>query len=61
MSTDGEAAAAKRAAAVRALTDERAGYVARDLPDRVAQVDAELARLQGAPPKGRRPRKPAEG
>jgi hypothetical protein len=30
---------------VRALQAERAEYVARKLPDRVAQVDAELARL----------------
>lgn len=30
---------------IDALLRERAGYVVRNLPDRVAQVDAELARL----------------
>lgn len=29
---------------LEALRREREGYVARDLPDRVAQVDAEIAR-----------------
>lgn len=30
---------------IQSLLRERAGYVLRDLPDRVAAVDAELARL----------------
>lgn len=30
---------------IRALLTEREGYVRRNLPDRVAQVDAELAAL----------------
>ena len=51
MSDDKREAAAKRAAAaadpalVEALLRERQGYVTRGLPDRVAAVDAELARL----------------
>jgi hypothetical protein len=52
--SDAEVAAARRADQVRALTEERAGLVRRGLTDRVKQVDAELARLQGAPPKKRR-------
>ena len=51
--TDADAAAAKRADEVRALKEERAGYVSRGMSDRVAQVDAEIARLTGAPPKKR--------
>jgi hypothetical protein len=41
-----------RAAKVQALLEERAGYVARDLPDRVAAVDEQLRLLgtTGAPP-----------
>lgn len=35
---------------VRALREERAQYVARGLEDRVAQVDAELARLGASVP-----------
>ncbi|MGW6915559.1 hypothetical protein ACWGB8_17330 [Kitasatospora sp. NPDC054939] len=37
---------------VPALLVERAGYVARGLADRVAQVDAELARLGCRPARG---------
>lgn len=51
------AAAAKRADEVRALTVERAGYVARGMTDRVKQVDAEIARLTGQPPRKRTSRK----
>ena len=40
-----QAAAARRADYVRALQEERAGYAARGLDDRVAEVDAQLARL----------------
>jgi hypothetical protein len=49
------AAAAKRADEVRALREERAGYIARGLKDRAAAVDAELARL--APKKRAAPKK----
>lgn len=42
----------RRAEAVRALREERNGYVRRGLKDRVAQVDAEIARFEGSP-KGR--------
>jgi hypothetical protein len=35
---------------VAALLVERRGYVMRGLPDRVAQVDAELARYGAKPP-----------
>jgi hypothetical protein len=45
-------AAERRADQVRALKEERAGYVSRGLKDRVAQVDAELARFEEKP-KGR--------
>ena len=52
---------------IDALQRERIGYVARNMPDRVAQVDAELARLghkvqretataEGAPEKATQPR-----
>ena len=51
------AAAAKRADEVRALTEERAGYVARGMTDRVKQVDAEIARLTGEPPRKRTAKK----
>lgn len=50
-------AAIRRASEVRALEEERVGYVARGLTDRVKQVDAEIARLQGEPPKKRTSRK----
>lgn len=40
-------AAARRADYVRALREERAGYVMIGRPDRVAAVDAELARVTG--------------
>lgn len=49
-------AADQRAAYVRALKEEREGYVKRGLDDRVAQVDAELARFEQAPAKRRAPR-----
>lgn len=43
-------------AARAALLRERAGYVQRNLPDRVAAVDAELARLgEPAPPPAAKP------
>lgn len=42
-------AAARRADTLRALTEEREGYVRAGKTDRVAQVDAALAALQGAP------------
>lgn len=32
---------------IDALLEERRGYVVRNLPDRVAQVDAEIERLGG--------------
>ena len=32
---------------IEALLEERRGYVVRNLPDRVAQVDAEIRRLGG--------------
>lgn len=32
---------------VEALLEERRGYVLRNLPDRVAQVDAEIERISG--------------
>lgn len=51
------AAAAKRADEVRALNEERAGYAARGMADRVKQVDAEIARLTGQPPKKRTTKK----
>ena len=44
-------AADERAGYVQALKDEREGYVRRGLTDRVAQVDAELARFDAAPKK----------
>lgn len=56
-----KAAAARRADEVRALTEERAAFLARGMKDRAAQVDAELERLQGAPPKRRRAPKKSEG
>lgn len=37
----------QRAAKVRALVEERSGYMAQDLQDRVAAVDEELRRLGG--------------
>lgn len=42
-------AAERRADHLRALTEERAGYVTRGLDDRVKQVDAEIARVKKAP------------
>ena len=43
------AAAARRADYVRALREEREGYVRAGRADRVAQVDAEIARVEGRP------------
>lgn len=42
-------AAARRADYVRALREEREGYVRAGKTDRVAEVDAELARAEGRP------------
>ncbi len=53
------AAAAADPALVEALLRERQGYVTRDLPDRVAAVDAELARLGHVIEKPRPARKAA--
>jgi len=50
-------AAAQRADYVRALKEERAGYVMRGLTDRVAQVDEQLARFGEAPVKRTAPRR----
>ena len=50
-------AADERARYVAALKAEREGYVRRGLADRVAQVDAELARFVAAPRKRTAPRK----
>lgn len=54
--TPGKSAADQRAEYVQALRNERTGYEARGLSDRVKAVDAELARFEEKP-KGRR--KPA--
>lgn len=59
-------AAARRADYIRALREEREGYAKFGNADRVADVDAELARVEGRPvgrsetpsePKPRRTRK----
>lgn len=50
-------AAARRADTIRALTEERAGYVAAGKTDRVKAVDAELARMNAAPVGRTAPRK----
>lgn len=44
-------AADARAGYIRALKEEREGYVTRGMTDRVAEVDAELARFDAAPKK----------
>ena len=44
-----EFAASRRADYVRALQEERRGYEVAGRADRVAEVDAELARVQGGP------------
>lgn len=54
MSADAQAqqaaqAAARRADTIRALTEERRGYIAAGKTDRVAAVDAALATLTGKP------------
>jgi len=61
--SDADVAARHRADEVRALTEERAGYAARGMTDRVKQVDAEIARITGDPPRKRTAKKPttAEG
>ena len=47
-----------REARIRALVEERAGYVVRGLDDRVAEVDAALRALgHGAAPKAKRAEK----
>ena len=46
---DIDGAAARRADYVRALREEREGYVRTNRADRVALVDAEIARVEGAP------------
>mgnify|MGYP006367882165 CR=1 FL=1 len=55
--SDADVAARHRADEVRALNEERAGYVARGMTDRVKQVDAEIARLTGEPPRKRTAKK----
>lgn len=45
---------------IRALLEERRGYVLRDLPDRVAAVDAELTRLGYQPAREAAATGPAE-
>ena len=50
-------AAARRADYVRALTEERDGYARLGRSDRVAEVEAELARVSGAPVKRSAPRR----
>lgn len=57
MTTDAQAAAAYRADMVRALTEERQGYMNRGQIDRAAAVDAELKRFGAAPIKRTAPRK----
>jgi len=44
-----EQAAARRADYVRALREEREGYVRAGKTDRLPDVDAELARIEGRP------------
>ena len=44
-----EFAAARRADYVRALREEREGYERAGKPSRVAEVDAEIARVEGRP------------
>lgn len=46
-----------RAAHVRALLEERHGYEAAGKADRLAQVDAELAKFDAAPVKRTAPKK----
>jgi hypothetical protein len=54
MMADDEQTTAERAERVAELQENRARWVRRGLTDRVAQVDEELARIQGTPPKRRR-------
>lgn len=51
----------QRAGKIRALVEERRGYVARGLPDRVAQVDAALRELgaEGVAPAQRAEKRPS--
>lgn len=44
-----DVAAASRAEYVRALREERDGYERLNRPERVAEVDAEIARVEGRP------------
>lgn len=39
---------------IEALLHEREGYVQRNMPDRIAQVDEQIKLRGGEPPKGRR-------
>jgi len=45
---------------IRALLEERAGYVARRLPDRVTAVDDEIRRNGGEPPVEEAVKQPSE-
>ena len=47
--SDKDAAASRRADYIRALREERDGYQRFGKDDRVAEVDAELARVEGGP------------
>lgn len=51
VSVDGEraAAGARRADYLRALREERDGYERTGRPERAAEVDAEIARVEGRP------------
>lgn len=50
-----EYAAQRRADHIAALEHERTGYETRGLADRAKQVDAEIARVKGAPVARREP------
>ena len=49
MSDEKEQAAAKRAAWIAALEEERRGYEVRGLTDRASQVDAQIKAAQSKP------------
>lgn len=49
MSDEKEQAAAKRAAWIAALEDEKRGYEVRGLTDRASQVDAQIKAAQSKP------------
>lgn len=57
MADEKQAARDRRAERVAALEEERKGYVARGLDDRVAQVDEQIALARKAPPVGRTARR----